>query len=107
MKTFSTTQAARKLGIDPMTLSRYIKLKKVPAPKIFAVGESSLHAWSAEEIEHVRQLLPKIANGRKTRYKKKQSAISTQQSAVGKSKTEKEENLAVINHNLTGSARCL
>ncbi len=70
MKTFSTTQAARKLGIDPMTLSRYIKAKKVPAPKIFAVGDSSLHAWTEEEIEHVRKLLPKIANGRKTRYQK-------------------------------------
>jgi predicted DNA-binding transcriptional regulator AlpA len=83
MKTFSTTLAARKLGIDPMTLSRYIKAKKVPAPKIFAVGGSSLHAWTEEEIENVRKLLPKIANGRKTRYKK-QSALSNQQSAKTK-----------------------
>jgi hypothetical protein len=88
MKTFSTTQAARKLGIDPMTLSRYIKAKKVPAPKIFAVGDSSLHAWTEEEIEHVRQILPKIANGRKTRYKKKLSAVSNQQSAKTKKKTQ-------------------
>jgi len=36
--------------------------------------KASLHLWSEEEIEHVRQLLPKIANGRKTRYKKQQSA---------------------------------
>jgi predicted DNA-binding transcriptional regulator AlpA len=73
MKTFSTNQAARKLGIDPMTLSRYIKAKKVPAPKIFEVGGSSLHGWTEEEIENVRKLLPKIANGRKTRHKKKQT----------------------------------
>jgi sRNA-binding protein len=78
MKTFSTTQAARKLGIDPMTLSRYIKAKKVPAPKIFAVGDSSLHAWTEEEIEHVRKLLPKIANGRKTRYQKLRKKQKTQ-----------------------------
>jgi hypothetical protein len=26
--------------------------------------------WTLAEIEHVRQLLPKIANGRKTRYSK-------------------------------------
>jgi hypothetical protein len=80
MKAFSTNQAARKLGIDPMTLSRYIRAQKVPAPKIFAVGESSLHAWTEEEIENVRKILPKIANGRKTRYKKKHSAVSNQQS---------------------------
>jgi len=71
MRTFSTTQAARMLGIDPMTFSRYIKAKKVPAPKIFAVGDSSLHAWTEEEVEHLRKLLPKIANGRKTRHKRK------------------------------------
>jgi len=26
--------------------------------------------WTDAEIEHVRQLLPKVANGRKTRYSK-------------------------------------
>jgi hypothetical protein len=43
----------------------------------------TIHLWTEEEIEHVRKLLPKIANGRKTRYKK-QSAISNQQSAKTK-----------------------
>ncbi len=70
MKILSTTQAARKLGIDPMTLSRYIRAKKVPAPTTLEVGRARLHAWTEEEIEHVRKLLPKIANGRKTRYQK-------------------------------------
>src|SRR5262249_52042928 len=68
MKTFSTGQAAKKLGISAMSLSRYIKVGKVRAPSIFTVGGSSLHAWTEEEIENVRKLLPKIANGRKTRY---------------------------------------
>ncbi len=60
-----------------MTLGRYIKAGKVPAPKILDVGSTSLHAWTEEEIEQVRKLLPKIANGRKTRYQKKLSAVST------------------------------
>jgi hypothetical protein len=29
-----------------------------------------VHDWTEAEIERVRKLLPKIANGRKTRYKK-------------------------------------
>jgi hypothetical protein len=29
-----------------------------------------VHDWTEKEIERVRKLLPKIANGRKTRYKK-------------------------------------
>jgi len=37
-------------------------------------GKIIHHIWTEEEVENLRQLLPKIANGRKTRYKKKQSA---------------------------------
>ena len=70
MVTYSTSQAAKKLGIGLKTLSRYIELGKVPAPTILKVGTATLHAWTEEQIEHVRQLLPKIANGRKTRYSK-------------------------------------
>ena len=81
---FSTREAAKKLGITAAALSRYIRDKKVPAPQIVETGKASMHLWTEAEIEHVRQLLPKIANGRKTRYTKKQSAVSTQQSAKTK-----------------------
>jgi predicted DNA-binding transcriptional regulator AlpA len=70
MKIFSTRQAAKKLGLHTATLAQYIAVGKVPAPNILDVGTSKLHAWTEAEIEHVRQLLPKIANGRKTRYSK-------------------------------------
>ena len=66
------------------TLSRYISLKKVPEPKSVTSGGMTIHLWTEAEIEHVRQLLPKIANGRKTRYKKQHSAVSIQQSAKTK-----------------------
>jgi len=70
MAHYSTHQAATKLGITQAALSKYIKAKKVPAPKMVTSGKMTLHLWTEEEIEHVRQLLPKIANGRKTRYSK-------------------------------------
>jgi predicted DNA-binding transcriptional regulator AlpA len=66
----STRQAAARLGLDAKTLSRYIAAKKVPAPRILRVGSASLHAWTEADIERVRALLPKVANGRKTRYQK-------------------------------------
>jgi predicted DNA-binding transcriptional regulator AlpA len=69
MKTLSTRQVARKLGIDPMTLSRYVSAKKVPAPQIIEVGGIRVHAWKEEDIERLREILPKIRNGRKTRHK--------------------------------------
>ena len=50
---------------------RYITAKKIPAPKTVRLGGLRVHVWSDRDIERVRKILPKIANGRKTRYKKK------------------------------------
>ena len=70
MKSYSTRDAARKLGIAMSTLSRHIRLKKVVAPKSVTSGGMTIHLWTEDEIESMRKLLPKIANGRKTRYQK-------------------------------------
>src|SRR5215475_3938793 len=87
MKTYSTREAAEKLGLTQASLSRYIAAKKVPTPKTIMYGRFRVHAWSEADIERVRALLPKIANGRKTRYKKKHLAVSNQHSVKAKSKT--------------------
>jgi predicted DNA-binding transcriptional regulator AlpA len=70
MFNYSTNQAAKKLGIAVTSLDRYIAAKKVPAPKPTKIGRWNVRAWTEEDIERVRVLLPKIANGRKTRYQK-------------------------------------
>jgi predicted DNA-binding transcriptional regulator AlpA len=72
MRTFSTRQVAKALGITHVTLIRYITEKKIPAPKSVSSGGMTIHLWTDKEIEHLRQFLPKIANGRKTRHKKAQ-----------------------------------
>jgi predicted DNA-binding transcriptional regulator AlpA len=69
MNILSTRQAAKKLGLNPGTLSRYIARKKVPAPKTLQLGNLKVHAWSEKDIERVRKLLPKIENGRHSRHK--------------------------------------
>jgi predicted DNA-binding transcriptional regulator AlpA len=71
MKMLSTRQVARRLGIDPMTLSRYIAAKKVPTPRTIQLGGMRVHGWREQDVEKLREILPKIANGRKTRYQKK------------------------------------
>jgi len=71
MKVFSTREAAKKLGITAAALSKYLAAKKVPRPKVAHLGATRVHAWTESELESVRKILPKIANGRKTRYKKK------------------------------------
>jgi predicted transcriptional regulator len=70
MNSFSTRQAAQDLGITHAALSKYLKAGKIPAPKMITSGGMTLHLWTQEEIERVREILPKIANGRKTRHRK-------------------------------------
>ena len=59
------------------TLARYLAVKKVPAPTtVVHLGHTHVYVWSETDIEKVRKILPKIVNGRKTRYKKKASKAS-------------------------------
>jgi excisionase family DNA binding protein len=67
---FSTREAAKKLGLQTRTLSRYIQAGKLPAPKMVKSGGMTLHLWTEKDIERARELLPTIANGRKTRHPK-------------------------------------
>ncbi len=70
MITYSSRQAARQLGLPVSTLSKYIVQKKIPAPKSVTTGDITVYLWTNEDIERVRKLLPKIANGRKTRWQR-------------------------------------
>jgi predicted DNA-binding transcriptional regulator AlpA len=89
LSTFSTSQVARHLGIGIKTLSRYIAENKVPAPQIIDVGGRKVHVWTESEIAALRQLLPKIANGRKTRYLKLREKQKAQPRAAEPHKSRK------------------
>jgi len=72
MQTYSTREAAKALGITGVALGRYIKQGKITAPaNTVRAGGRINHVWTEADIARVRKLLPKIANGRKTRYHKK------------------------------------
>jgi predicted DNA-binding transcriptional regulator AlpA len=90
MDGFSTRQAAKKLGLGSTTLAHYIELGKVPSPKVVRLGNFQVHVWTEEEIEHVRKLLPKLANGRKTRYQKLRAKQKAQEKSPVPRKTKKK-----------------
>ena len=75
MNQFSTRQAAKKLGIGVATLGRYIDTGKVPAPEPVKIGKLNMRAWTEKDIERVLEILPKIKNGRKTRYQKRRKQL--------------------------------
>ncbi len=84
MSSFSMRQAAKRLGLSVAALSRYVAAKKVPAPEPERIGGLLIYAWSDEDIERVRKLLPKIANGRKIRYRKKGPKKTPRNGKTGK-----------------------
>ena len=88
MPKYSSAEAARKLGLSPSGLSNYLRHGKIPPPEAVKTGGFVVFAWTEEDIERVRQLLPKIANGRKTRH---QLALSHQQSDKTKIRKKKPE----------------
>jgi excisionase family DNA binding protein len=71
MATYSTREAAKQLGIHFITLTRYILDRKVPAPKVRTVSGVKFRVWKERDIDRVRELLPRIANGRRTRHGKR------------------------------------
>ena len=88
MTRYSTRQAAKKLGLGSSTLARYIEQGKLPAPQIVKLEGFQVHSWSDEDIEKARKLLPKIANGRKTRWQRQRAQ---QQISKGKTKGPKKK----------------
>jgi predicted site-specific integrase-resolvase len=91
MNRLSTREAAKRLGINYDTLAHYIAVGKVATPEIAKVGKRVIHLWTEAEIEHVRQLLPKIANGRKTRYQKLREKEKAQPKKALPRKTKKNK----------------
>ena len=74
---YSTREAAGELGLSLSTLNKYIALKQIPLPPLTRVGGVRVRLWSDADIEKVRKVLPKIENGRKTRYTKQKRKPKT------------------------------
>lgn len=70
MKTYSSREVAKRVGLHLGTLQRYITEGKIPAPPLLQVGAGKLRIWNDDDVDRVLEALPKIANGRKTRYSK-------------------------------------
>lgn len=70
MSEYSTREAAEKLGLSIISLKRYVAAGKIPTPPVTRVGGVRVRLWSDRDIKQVREMLPKIANGRKTRHQK-------------------------------------
>lgn len=46
-------------------------LKKAPAPATVSSGAMTIYAWAGDDVQRLRELLPNLPDGRKTRHQKK------------------------------------
>lgn len=92
--TYSSRQAARKLGIPETTLSTYLSTGKIAPPRWIITGNMKVYLWAESDIGRVRKLLPKIANGRKTRWQRQREKQKAQPRAAAlpkKRRTKKKK----------------
>jgi predicted DNA-binding transcriptional regulator AlpA len=75
---YSTIQAARKLGISIAAMHRYMRARIFPVPRMQAFMGVRVRVWSEADIRKARKLMPKLKNGRKTRHQKSQKKQKTQ-----------------------------
>jgi DNA-binding transcriptional MerR regulator len=69
MRQYSTSEAARELGIHPITLHHWVSERKFAAPKKQRIGGVVVRLWTERDVERVRKY--KEANYRKGRGRKK------------------------------------
>jgi len=67
----STSEAASRIGIHPVTLQRWVAECRVKAPKPTLVGAVGYRLWSAKDVGGVLKI--KEASYRKGRGRKKKS----------------------------------
>ena len=68
MNPLSTEEVARKVGVNRVTLERWLSSGKVKQPKTVRIGRGSFRCWTATDVERVRKF--KQENYRKGRGRK-------------------------------------
>jgi len=54
-KTYTTTEAAKAVGITRATLQDWIKKRKFAAPKLGRVGNISVRLWTASDVVRLKK----------------------------------------------------
>ena len=73
MANLSTQDVARKIGINRVTLERWLSGGKVKAPKTIRFGKNEFRNWTADDVERIRKY--KQGNYRKGRGRKRRDRI--------------------------------
>jgi len=60
MRTLSTTEAAKKIGVHRVNLQKAIAQGKVQPPPVLSLGPVKVRLWSLRDIERARKALKRV-----------------------------------------------
>jgi DNA-binding transcriptional MerR regulator len=66
-KTYSTGEAAKKIGISRQTLQAWIDNDAIQTPKLEKVGRIAIRLWTDADIERARKFKGTLKPGRKVK----------------------------------------
>lgn len=55
MKTYTSSEAAKKLGVSRETLYQWLRAGRIPAPQQITLGKKKQYLWTEEDIEAARK----------------------------------------------------
>jgi len=56
VKTYTTKEAAGKVGVSYQTLHNWVNRGQIPAPRLINVGRNSIYLWTKADVERARKL---------------------------------------------------
>jgi excisionase family DNA binding protein len=65
MRTYSTAEVAKMLGMHQPNLQRLIARKSIPFPRLSKIGQIAVRLWTARDVQRVKKLLAKRRTRRK------------------------------------------
>jgi len=69
-KSYTTSEAAKRIGVSRQTLQTWIVAGRIDAPKLIGVGNATLRLWTEADIEKARRIKGTAKPGPKTKKKK-------------------------------------
>jgi excisionase family DNA binding protein len=69
-KTYTTSEAAKQIGVSRQTLQSWIAAGEVDAPKLIGEGKATLRLWTRADIEKAAKFKGALRPGRPGKKKK-------------------------------------
>jgi excisionase family DNA binding protein len=70
-RTYTTAEAAEKIGVSRQTLFTWIEKGQIAAPRPIKMGQRSIRFWSNADIEQARKFKGTLKSGPQSKKKKK------------------------------------